>query len=150
MTTLKILLVEDETATVELLKEALKEANLDYDLEVRSNGEGALEYLRSETLLPQLLLLDLNLPGKSGLEVLKEIKDSRELRALPVIIFTNSRSQDDVVRAYASHVNAYIRKPMGFNALIEVIKITGKFWFEVASLPDTADSPPPLTIAPKP
>jgi DNA-binding response OmpR family regulator len=148
MKALTIALVEDEASTVELLKEALSDADLDFDLHVFSTGEEALDYLHGSEPLPQLLLLDLNLPGRSGLEVLKEVKQSRSLRVVPVIIMTNSRSPDDVVKAYASHCNAYIRKPMGFDDLIEVMRVTGKFWFEVATVPDVEEAAPPMVSVP--
>lgn len=137
---ISVILVEDEASTVELLQEAIKDADQDIELTVFSNGEDALEHLHASDDLPHLLLLDLNLPGRSGLEVLKEIKQARDLKMVPVIIMTNSRSPDDVVRAYAAHCNAYVRKPMGFDAIIDVIQGTGKFWFEIATLPDSAES----------
>lgn len=145
---ISVLLVEDERATVELLREAIKDSEQDIELEVFSNGEEALKHLSMKNLkgeaLPNLLLLDLNLPGRSGLDVLKEVKQSKSLRMLPVIIMTNSRSPDDVVKAYAAHCNAYIRKPMGFDDIIEIIEGTGKFWFEIAVLPDSTEVPPQM------
>jgi len=136
MNLIRLLLVEDEASTVELLGEAIKDADQDYDLKVYSDGESALKFLRSGYVLPQLILLDLNLPGRSGLEILQEVKADPRLRVIPVVVLTSSKSPDDVLKAYANHCNAYIRKPLGFDALIDAIEAMGKFWFEIATVPD--------------
>lgn len=135
-TYLQILLVEDEMSTIELLREALSEGEREFDLRVCTDGEEALKQLEWNTIKPHVILLDLNLPGKSGLDVLREIKSNDSIRHIPVIILTNSRSPNDVLKAYAAQCNAYIRKPMGFEALLDVVEATGKFWFEVATLPE--------------
>lgn len=148
MKTITVALVEDETATVELLREALSDTDIPVDLKVFSSGEDALYYLRSPGPLPHLILLDLNLPGRSGLEILKEIKQSRTLRVVPVVILTNSRSPEDVVKAYAHCCNAYVRKPMKFDDLIKMLQVTGKFWFEVATSPDMEEARHPMVSLP--
>lgn len=140
MNTLNVLLIEDTSSTVDLLKEAILDSGHDIHLDVFSDGDDALRYLRSASKFPPLILLDLNLPGRSGLEILRDLKGSEKLRAIPVIILTNSNSPDDVLKAYAAHCNAYIRKPMGFDTVVDAIKTTGKFWFEVASLPSAAEA----------
>jgi CheY-like chemotaxis protein len=130
-----ILLVEDNSRDATLIKEAFKEALVDRVVEVVTDGEAALQVLYSAEFKPNLILLDLNLPKKSGLEVLKEIKRDPSLRAIPIIVLTNSRSEDDVVLAYASHCNAYVRKPLGYDRLLETLGSLGKFWLEVVTLP---------------
>ncbi len=130
-----ILLVEDNSRDATLVKEALKESLIDHVVEVVTDGEAALQVLYAAEFKPNLILLDLNLPKKSGLEVLKEIKRDSSLRAIPIIVLTNSRSEDDVVLAYASHCNAYVRKPLGFEGLLETLGSIGKFWLEVVTLP---------------
>jgi len=141
MKPLDIVLIEDEVSTIELLKEAFRDSGMNVDLEVHHNGDAALKALRSrQGSPPQIILLDLNLPGKSGIDILKELKQGRDTKVIPVIILTNSQSSEDVLRAYANHANAYIRKPMGFDQLVEVLNHTGKFWIEVATTPSEVNS----------
>jgi len=134
-----ILLVEDNSRDVILVKEALKDAekvsDLQFIVEVAVDGEQALQILYSAEFRPNLILLDLNIPKKHGIEVLKEIKRDSCLRPIPVIVLTNSRSEDDVVLAYASYCNAYVRKPLGFDGLFESLSRIGEFWFQTATLP---------------
>lgn len=136
MSYIRIQLVEDDATSVELIKEALKEAQVPHNLTVHSDGEAALDDLKRNPVKPHIIMLDLNLPKKSGLDVLKAIKKNKALKAIPVIILTNSKSQDDVVKAYSNYCNAYIRKPFGFDKLVEAIKATRAFWFETATLPE--------------
>lgn len=152
--TFRILIVEDDRTSVELVKEALNEdEGLSYSLSTASNGDEALRILRMAPEKPNLVFLDLNLPKKSGLEVLKEIKSDRSLQVIPVVILTNSRSQDDVLKAYGHYCNAYIRKPLGFGKLVVMIKATCAFWFETATLPDVEPLvtlvPPRSTVPPR-
>jgi CheY-like chemotaxis protein len=134
-TEVSILLVEDNRTDAELIVEALKDSKLKYLLELASDGEKALECLYRENYRPHIVLLDLNLPKKSGIEVLTEIRRDPYLRSIPVIILTNSKSQEDVVRAYENYCNAYIRKPLGFDGLLSMLRITERFWFGIATLP---------------
>jgi two-component system, chemotaxis family, response regulator Rcp1 len=143
-----ILLVEDNRTDAELIAEALKDSQIQHHLELASDGEQAMEYLYREDYKPHLVLLDLNLPKKSGLEVLKEIRRDPFLRPTPVIILTNSRSQDDVVRSYSSFCNAYIRKPLGFEGLLATIRSTGRFWFGTATLPGLTEPMDPKSNPP--
>jgi len=131
-----ILLVEDNQTDVELITEALKDSLEGYTLTVASNGEDAIDSLLGSDPLPQLILLDLNLPKLGGLDVLNEIKNDPALRTIPVIVLTNSLAETDVYQAYQRHANAYVRKPLGFDALVEAISATGKFWFDIVTLPD--------------
>lgn len=131
----QILLVEDNSQDVLLITEALKDAALDHALKVVRDGEEALQTLYSVSFRPHVILLDLNLPKRTGLEVLREIKKDPSLRPLPVIVLTNSRSEDDVILAHASYCNAYVRKPLDYNDLVETMRSLGEFWFHHATLP---------------
>lgn len=135
MNQLDIILIEDELSTIELLREAFLDSGMDVALEVHRTGDSALEALKHREKPPQLILLDLNLPGKSGIDILKDLKQNRDTKVIPVIILTNSQSSDDVIRAYANHCNAYVRKPMGFDQLVETLNHTGKFWIGIATVP---------------
>jgi CheY-like chemotaxis protein len=135
MPEVNILLVEDNSRDARLVREALKDSRIDHVLEVATDGEAAMQVLYSAEFRPHVILLDLNLPKKTGIEVLKEIKRDSSLRPIPVIVLTNSRSEDDVVLAYASYCNAYVRKPLGFDDLLDTLNRIGQFWFESATLP---------------
>lgn len=148
MPEINILLVEDNSRDVTLVKEALKDSKIEHVLQVATDGEAAMQILYSAEFRPHIILLDLNLPKKTGIEVLKEIKRDSSLRPIPVIILTNSRSEDDVVLAYASHCNAYVRKPLGFENLLDTLSRIGHFWFTVATLPKhiALDLPAPPSV----
>lgn len=130
-----ILLVEDNSSDVILIQEALKDAAIPHVLRVAVDGDEALQILYSADFRPHIVLLDLNLPKKSGLEVLKEVKKDPSFRPIPVLILTNSKSEDDVILAYASYCNAYVRKPLGFEGLLKTVASIGQFWFETSTLP---------------
>jgi two-component system, chemotaxis family, response regulator Rcp1 len=137
---LRILLVEDNPADVRLTREALKDARMLNTLDVARDGVEALAFLRREgpyayAPRPDLLLLDLNLPRKDGREVLAEIKADPQLKRLPVIILTTSKADEDVLRSYNLHANAYITKPVGLDAFMEVIRSVQVFWLAVVTLP---------------
>lgn len=141
-----ILLVEDTDA--ELMEEVVKEAfvGIPHELHLVVNGEQALKRLSASDDPPDLVLLDLNLPGVSGLEVLATMKKDPKLRVIPVVILTNSTSPEDVNRCYSAYANAYVRKQIGFDAMIRTINTTGQFWFNTATLPivfQTPTSAPP-------
>ena len=132
-TKVDILLVEDNKRDAELIAEALKESLTPHTLTLATDGEEALRILQQ--FQPHVVFLDLNLPRVSGLDVLRQIRQSPALRSLPVIILTNSRSQEDVQTCYDEFCNAYIRKPLGFDRITEVLTATSAFWFKVATLP---------------
>jgi CheY-like chemotaxis protein len=130
---IRILLVEDNPDDVFLTKEVFREGGIASDLHVALDGEEAMRFLHREKPFedaptPDLVLLDLNLPKKDGREVLAEMKQDPELRRIPVIVLTTSAAERDLRDAYEHHVNAYIRKPVGFTGLMEVAKAVESFW----------------------
>jgi CheY-like chemotaxis protein len=138
--TIEILLVEDNPADVELTALALENSQLQIHLNVVGDGVAALEFLHRQqqyntALSPDLVVLDLNLPKKSGHEVLAEIKADENLRRIPVVILTTSTAEDDILQAYNLHANCYIRKPVGFSEFTEVIQSIEDFWFGIVRLP---------------
>jgi len=143
-----ILLVEDSRVDAQLIEEALKDASFLYRLEVVTDGEAAIQHLRARERRPDLVLLDLNLPKVSGIEVLRVIKQDPHLRLTPVIILTNSTAPDDVAACYTAHANAYIRKPVGFDGLTAVLHIAGQFWFKTAVLPGNYAAVQKMTLPP--
>jgi len=135
-----ILLVEDSPADVRLTREALKEAKVLNTLHVVEDGVTALAFLRKEGQYalqpnPDLILLDLNLPKKDGREVLAEIKQDESLKRIPVVVLTTSRAEEDVVRSYNLHANAYVTKPVDLKQFLEVIRAIEAFWLAVVTLP---------------
>ena len=131
----RVLLVEDNEADVVLMQEALREGGVQLDLSVAPDGEQALADLRDGHPLPDLVLLDLNLPRKDGREVLSEMKADPALAEVPVIVLTTSQSPGDVAFAYRNHANAYVRKPNGLDQLIDVTRAIRDFWVAAATLP---------------
>jgi CheY-like chemotaxis protein len=132
---MRILLVEDISADAILLREALVDAGLADHLEVARDGREALEILGRQGPLPQLVLLDLNLPRLSGQEVLDTIRADPRLDTMPVVVLSTSNSPADIDFAYAHRANAYVRKPNGFEALAAVARSLRDFWTRTASLP---------------
>jgi two-component system, chemotaxis family, response regulator Rcp1 len=133
-----MLLVEDNPGDVRLLQEALREAKVLGPLQVVSSGEAALQVLRELAAsgdLPDLVLLDLNLPGKTGHEVLMELKADPKLTHLPVVVLTSSASPEDVMRSYQAHATCYITKPTEFEDYTAMAKHLTTFYTEVATLP---------------
>ena len=137
---IEILLVEDNAGDVRLTQEALSESKVWNSLHVARDGLQAMAYLRREgehanAARPDLILLDLNLPGKDGREILEEVKSDDRLKHIPVVILTSSAAEEDVVRTYASHANCYITKPVGFDQFTRVVRSVSEFWFTVVRLP---------------
>jgi chemotaxis family two-component system response regulator Rcp1 len=135
----RILLVEDNRADIRLTQEALKESTHTIQLDVVTDGEEALDFLLrknkySESILPHIILLDLNLPKKTGLEVLKEIKAHEGLKKIPVILLTTSDAEHDIAKAYNLHANCYILKPVDFEDFSKVIKLIETYWFNTVQL----------------
>jgi CheY-like chemotaxis protein len=135
----RLLLVEDNLGDIRLTKEAIKASKVDFEMDVISDGELVLDFLNqkgnfSEAERPDLIMLDLNLPKKNGIEILREIKDSPSLRRIPVIAVTTSEADHDVTMAYDLHANAYILKPVDFDDFTKVIKLIDSFWFNTVKL----------------
>lgn len=135
----EILLVEDNPNDVELMLLALAEAHFDNELHVASDGSAAMDFLYRRAPYehaprPDIILLDLNMPGKDGREVLREVKSDPDLLRIPVVVLTTSGEERDVLRAYDDHVNAYVQKPVGFDALVEVARQIDGFWNGIVKL----------------
>ncbi|MBI3926335.1 MAG: response regulator [Armatimonadetes bacterium] len=138
--TVDILLVEDNPGDVALTREALRETELETRLHVVRDGVQAMAFLRQEGEFasaprPDLILLDLNLPRKSGRDVLDELKSSTGLRRIPVVVLTTSEALDDIVISYERHANCYITKPMSFHDFVRLVRTLESFWFGAVRLP---------------
>ena len=135
-----ILLVEDNPGDVRLTKEALKDAKVLNEIYVAKDGVEAMEFLNkkgqfAEAPIPDMILLDLNLPRKDGREVLAEIKKDPKLKHIPVIVLTTSKADEDIIKTYNLHANAYITKPVDLNRFVEIIHALEEFWFTIVKLP---------------
>ena len=140
MTAPLILLVEDNAGDVRLTREALREVGIAVDLVAVPDGEAAIDYLRGTgehagAARPDLILLDLNLPKKNGLEVLEEVKRDPALLRIPVIMLTTSSSARDVTACYDRGVNCYVVKPLDLDDFTRLVQAINSFWFGVAHLP---------------
>lgn len=136
----EVLLVEDNPSDVELVREALAVWTLPARLNVVDDGDKALCYVRhiapyADAPVPELILLDLNLPKKDGLEVLREIKGDARLAQIPIIVLTTSDRENDVKKAYALHANCYLTKPLEIDDFIEKVRAIEQFWLTYARLP---------------
>jgi CheY-like chemotaxis protein len=135
-----ILIAEDSPTDVMLMREALQHAKVLNTLHVVDNGVEALEFLRREgghsgAPRPDLIMLDLNMPRKSGREVMMEIKADESLKTIPVVILTNSRTATDTGETHGQHANCYMTKPVDFDGFAEVVRSIESFWFTVVTLP---------------
>jgi CheY-like chemotaxis protein len=135
-----ILLVEDDPGDVLLIREALAEQKVGNTLSVVSDGVMAMEFMRGEGEYagmerPELVILDLNLPRKSGSEVLAELKGDPELSMIPVVVLTTSEAKEDVVRSYQQHANAYITKPLDFERFKQIVHQIDDFFIGLVQLP---------------
>jgi len=135
-----ILLVEDNAGAIRLTREALREAEVAVELVAVADGEQAVAYLRGDgdhagAERPDLILLDLNLPKKNGLEVLEEVRQDAALRHIPVIMLTTSSSARDIAACYDRGVNCYVVKPLDLDDFTALVQAINRFWFEVARLP---------------
>jgi chemotaxis family two-component system response regulator Rcp1 len=135
----RVLVVEDNPEDVRLLREALSAGQVEVEIEVACDGEQAVEVLTrsidDDSRRPDLVLLDLNLPRKTGSEVLAEVKVNPALRRIPIIVLSGSAADQDIREAYDLHANAYMRKPRDFPALRGLVAEIERFWLEQALLP---------------
>jgi two-component system response regulator len=131
-----VLLVEDDEGDVLMTREALAEGKILNRLHVAGDGVEALAFLRHEgAVRPDLILLDLNLPRVDGRAVLQEIKTDEQLRRIPVVVLTTSEAEEDVLRSYDLHANAYVSKPVDFDRFVTVIRQIDHFFISVVRLP---------------
>jgi CheY-like chemotaxis protein len=135
-----ILLVEDNPGDVRLTKEALKDAKVLNEIYVARDGVEAMQFVHREgsfanAPMPDLILLDLNLPRKDGREVLAEIKKDPKLQHIPVVVLTTSKADEDIIKTYNLHANAYITKPVDLNRFVEIMHALEQFWFTIVKLP---------------
>jgi len=136
----EILLVEDNPADVELTRYTMTQGKILVNIHVAADGFEALDFLRrkgpyAEVPRPDLILLDLNLPGKDGREVLAEVKADPDLKAIPVVVLTTSKSEEDVLKTYTLGVNCFITKPVGLEQFGKVVNAIEDFWFTIVRLP---------------
>lgn len=139
-TPIEILLVEDSPGDVRLTQEALRTAKVQNNLTIVSDGVEATSFLLrqgkyADAPRPDLILLDLNLPKKSGREVLEEIKVDPSLKSIPVVILTTSVAEEDILRSYQLYANCYITKPVDLDQFLKVIKTIDNFWLAIVKLP---------------
>ena len=137
---IEILLVEDNPGDVRLIVEALRDGKVQNKLHIAKDGMEATAFLHREgeyadALYPDLILLDLNLPKKSGPEVLAEIKEDPALKHIPVVILTSSQEGEDIVKTYNLHANCYVTKPIDLEQFIMVVKSISDFWLTIVKLP---------------
>ncbi|MBJ6724183.1 response regulator [Geomesophilobacter sediminis] len=136
----EILLVEDNEADVNIIRKTFEESKIANNVNVVNHGEDALDFMRRRGRYagaprPDLVLLDIGLPGISGLDVLGEVKGDPDLRRIPIIMLTTSKTEEDLFDSYDLHANSYITKPFHLNALFEVVREIEQFWFGTVKLP---------------
>ncbi len=140
MRNIEILLVEDNPGDIRLTKEALKESKITNNLHVAIDGVEAIDFLKkrgrfANSPTPDLILLDLNLPRKGGIEVLAEIKANGQMKVIPTVVLTTSQSEKDILKSYELHVNCFVTKPVEFDAFATVVRSIEDFWFTIVKLP---------------
>lgn len=142
--TIEILIADDDTEDRMLIIDALKESRLKNNVQYVENGEELLLYLQNKGVYsdkkkyptPGIILLDLNMPKKDGREALKEIKEDKNLKSIPIIILTTSKAEEDILKTYDLGVNSFITKPVTFTAMVEVMNTLKKYWLEIVELPN--------------
>ena len=140
MNSIEVLLVEDSEADAVLVEETLLDSKLTMNLHVVHDGVEAMDYLQrkgkyQQQRIPDLIILDLNLPKKDGREVLAEIKEDDQLKPIPVVVLTTSSAEEDIIRSYKLHANCYITKPLDFDQFAKIVASIESFWFTIAKLP---------------
>jgi two-component system response regulator len=141
MTPIEILLVEDNPGDAYLAQVAFEESKLAVNIHIVTDGIDAMDFLYKKgkfvnAVTPNLILLDLNLPKKSGTEVLAEIKEDHKLKVIPVIILTTSQARQDILQSYKLHANSFVNKPFGLDPFYNIVRSIEDFWFKVAKLPE--------------
>lgn len=139
-----ILLVEDNPGDVDLARVALEESKVKNQLYVVEDGEEALDYLHqrgqfTNSVRPDLILLDLNLPRVDGREVLAEIKSDDNLKRIPIVVLTTSQAEEDIMKSYNLHANCYISKPIDLNQFMKVVRSIEDFWLTIVKLPPNGE-----------
>ena len=137
---IEILLAEDNPGDVKLTRKALEHGDILNNLHVVENGVETMQYLKSEgeyagTPMPDLLLLDLNMPKKDGRAVMAEMDDDPELRRIPVVVLTSSDAEEDIAQSYELNANAYLTKPVDFDGFVDIVTRLEDFWFTVVKMP---------------
>ncbi len=137
---IEVLVIEDNEGDVRLIKEAFKDSLIVNKFSVVGDGEQALDYLNKRgkyesSTRPDLIILDLNLPKMNGFDVLTEVKSNPAIQKIPIIIFSSSTSDSDVLRSYDLKANSYVSKPTDFNEFLNVVRTIDEFWFQTVKLP---------------
>lgn len=137
----EILLVEDSRGDANLVMEVLKESKIRNHVSHVEDGEQAMDFLKQRgkypnVKRPQLILLDLNMPKKDGREVLAEIKADEELKSIPVVVMTTSKSEEDIFKSYSLHANCFVQKPLDFDQFVRIVHNIEEFWFHIVRLPN--------------
>jgi CheY-like chemotaxis protein len=140
---INILLAEDDLDDCYLIGEALSESNVPHKLFIVNNGEELMDYLYNRNKYkdtdkwprPGLILLDLNMPLRNGIDALEEIKNDPGLKRIPIVVLTTSQSEEDVIQTYEMGISSYISKPMTFTALVDAMRSLGEYWDKLVKLP---------------
>jgi two-component system, chemotaxis family, response regulator Rcp1 len=137
----RILLVEDNPADVSLFREALSELSTKHKVDIAINGQEAIDLIEESrgSGAPDVVFLDINLPLKTGHDVLRHLKSDSDLRRIPVVILTGSKASEDVLKAYNAYANAYVTKPNNLDEFIQVVERMEAFWFQSATLPSDVE-----------
>lgn len=137
-----ILIADDDPDDLLLARDALKQTIQPGRISFVHDGEELMDYLRGtgkfengKAPRPDLILLDLNMPRKTGAEALQEIRKDPELRHIPIVVLTTSKEEEDIYKSYATGVNSFIAKPVTYESLLSTMRILGKYWFEIVELP---------------
>ena len=137
---IQVLYIEDDPGDIRLTQEVLKDVKIKIALNVVQDGKSAMDYLQrkgqyASAIRPDLIWLDLNLPGMDGREVLQKIKQDENLKAIPVVILTTSDANEDIVRTYTLGASCYVKKPVGLNEFSKMVENIESFWFTVVKFP---------------
>ncbi len=135
-----ILLIEDNQSDIVLTLEAIKEAGIKSEIHIVRDGDEALKFLYhkgefTDSVTPQLIILDIHLPKKDGFEVLEHIKQDDRLKSIPVVVLSTSEAMKDIDKAYQMHANCFVAKPVDYHRFAEIIHSIEQFWFEIVKLP---------------